>query len=80
MYLITREDNLYPSISDRGFKIPPQTLEGQNIIKLTDPNAKKLKTVNLEKIKQKELTQKVDLLCTIEIFENISIKNFRDLL
>jgi hypothetical protein len=27
-----------------------------------------------------ELQKKIDLLCTIEIFESISIKNFRDLL
>lgn len=37
-------------------------------------------TRNLEKEKQKELQEKIDLLCNVEIFENISIKNFRDLL
>ncbi|KRX03433.1 Cyclic nucleotide-binding protein [Pseudocohnilembus persalinus] len=49
-------------------------------IRLQNQYIKKLNQINQEKIKQQELQQKIDLFCTIEIFENISIKNFRDLL
>ena len=77
--LITRNDEYYEEIHARGYRT---IVNSQRDIDITtsDKKMNKIKTNDIESIKKRELQKKVDLLCSIEIFENISIKNFRDLL
>ena len=66
-------------IQKEGFQTPVQELVVQDVI-LWDKIVNKFKSSDFENLKKKEISKKVDLFSSIEIFENISIKNFRDLL
>ena len=78
-FLITRHDDMVKEIQKEGFQTPVQELVVQDVI-LWDKIVNKFKSSDFENLKKKEISKKVDLFSSIEIFENISIKNFRDLL
>ncbi|EGR29106.1 hypothetical protein IMG5_162900 [Ichthyophthirius multifiliis] len=70
---------LYEEIESLGFNTP-QKIGYSKDISIYDKKQSSLKSSETEEIKKRTLQKKIDLLSTIEIFENISIKNFRDLL
>ncbi|EAR94504.2 cyclic nucleotide-binding domain protein (macronuclear) [Tetrahymena thermophila SB210] len=77
--LFTKSPSVLKKIVGAGFATPSSIGYGVDI-NLYDKKQSKIKSSDVENMKKMELQKKIDLLCTIEIFESISIKNFRDLL
>lgn len=79
--LLFDEEGESAEASSEGFFIPFSSVEsGPQTVNLSGQKQSKIKNNDYDNIKKKEIQKKVDLLCGLEIFENISIKNFRDLL